>query len=180
MSARAASRGTAYECSGICLPGTTRAQCNSCKSCLCGHKRHSQVATPEPNNRASRRRTCRTWNMAASPQPSKAISSLQRIPGLSAQNHPLPNSHRPSEPLLVPSPPLGAEIARPHIAAGRGSRTGLAFSHENSEVHFPLLRRCPRTFGISQYLRTHCIDRPFQALFLFLILFRCWSSLRGW
>jgi hypothetical protein len=150
-------------------PDTTTPQGIPCKSCRRGHTRHSQAAIPEHGNRASRIPACGTYRMAASIQMNMATSSLLRTPDMSARRHLLSKSHRLSEALPAILPTQESDISRPRIVEGRGSRAGLAVSHENSGVHFPLLRPCPCTFGTSPFLRTHCIARPLETLFMLVV-----------
>ena len=159
--------------SGIGLPGTTAPLCILCRSCPLVHRRCNPVAIPEPGSRVARKQACGTGCKGASIQPSMARFSFLRIQGLRAPIHHSPLSHLPSWALLASSLPPRSGTSKPRRALGRGSRNDVALACESFAVHWPLLRPCPCTFGTSPFLRTHCIDRPLQTLFLFEVRYQC-------
>jgi hypothetical protein len=104
---------------------------------------------------------------------STAKSSLLSIPGLRGPGQASPLSHLPSLAFLASSPPTGPDTAKSRNAAGRGIRNDVTSVCESFAVQWPLLRPYRCTFGTSPFLRIHCIDRPLQTLFMFVVWYHC-------
>ena len=108
-----------------------------------------------------------------------AKSRLLRSPGLRGPDQASSQSQLPLWVLLTSSLSARPDTAKSRKTVGRGIQNDVALACEGFAVHWPLLRPDPCTLGIAPFLRTHCIDRPLETLFMFVVRFQCLSFLNN-